>query len=125
MKKIGFEIFKQDYLERNYNDPNLNIWYIENENGIIATMMMKKIEDNIGKIENVCCNKNYRGKGLSQKIFNEILIYARNNNLKKIKLGTYESLGRAIGFYQKNGFVENIEKRNAKDNSRFFEKIID
>lgn len=88
-------------------------------------MMLKKIDDVVAKIENVCCRKEFRGKGLSQKILDKIFIYAKNNGFKKIKLGTYEKLDRAIGFYQKNGFIEDIEKRNSKDNSRFFEKILD
>lgn len=122
MRKIGFEIFKQDYLQRDYT--TLDIWYVENKDDVIAVMMMKKVEEKVGKIENVCCKKEFRGKGLSQKILDEIFFYAKKNGFEKIKLGTYESLERAIGFYKKNGFVENIEKRNSKDNSRFFEKIL-
>lgn len=124
-KRNGFEVFKQDYLQRDYNNPNLNIWYIKKENDVIATMMLNKIDETTAKIENVCCDKAYRGKGLSQKILDEIIVFAKNNRLKNIKLGTYDSLGRAVEFYKKNGFVENLEKRNLKDNSRFFEKILD
>lgn len=112
-------------MQRDYNNPDLKIWYIKNKNDVIAVMMLKIIDETTGKIENVCCRRDFRGKGLSQKIFDEIITFSKNNRLKRIKLGTYESLERAIGFYLKNGFVENIEKRNLNNNSRFFEKILE
>ena len=46
------------------------------------------------------------------------------NNLEKLQLGTYESLGRAINFYLKNGFVEKEELRNSTTHARYYEMIL-
>ena len=43
--------FSKNYLEKNYNDENLYIWYIEQEGKILATMMLKKLEDSVGRID--------------------------------------------------------------------------
>lgn len=94
-------------LEKNYNDENLYIWYIEQEGKILATMMLKKLKDSVGRIENVCCDIEYRGKGLAKQLLDEVFSFAvQTLNLEKLQLGTYESLGRAIKFLSKNGFVE-------------------
>ena len=61
-------------------------------------MMLKKLEDSVGRIENVCCDIEY--------------------------IGTYESLGRAINFYLKNGFVEKEELRNSTTHARYYEMIL-
>ena len=45
LKKIRFENFKDHYLEKDYNDENLYIWYIEENGKILATMMLKILED--------------------------------------------------------------------------------
>ena len=43
--------FSKNYLEKNCNDENLYIWYIEQEGKILATMMLKKLEDSVGRID--------------------------------------------------------------------------
>lgn len=124
LKKVGFEAFEEKYLSKDYNDEDLYIWYIEEEEKVIATMMLKKLDENIGRIENVCCDVAYRGKGLAKRILDEILTFSREINLQKLQLGTYESLQRAIGFYQKWGFVEKEEERNSMTNARYYEMIL-
>ena len=51
-------------------------------------------------------NGNYRGEGIAQKLYDKLYEFARKKGYKRIILGTYERLGRAIGFYLKNGFTE-------------------
>lgn len=101
------------------------IWYIEKEGKVIATMMLKILEESIGRIENVCCEIEYRGKGLAQKMLNELLKFSEETlKLQKLQLGTYETLQRAIGFYTKNGFRENTELRNEKTHARYYEMLL-
>lgn len=122
LKKIGFENFKDHYLEKDYNDKNLYIWYIEENGKILATMMLKTLEDSVGRIENVCCDIEHRGKGLAKQLLNELFDFSiQTLNLQKLQLGTYERLERAIGFYLKNGFVEKEELRNSTTHARHYE----
>ena len=99
----------------------LNIWFIEEQSNIIATMMMKQVDDYTGRIENVCCDANYRGKGINSKLLNEVIKYSREIGLTKLKVGTYEKLQSAIKFYEKNGFIEQKELRNPEKKSVYFE----
>lgn len=125
LKKIGFENFKDHYLEKDYNDKNLYIWYIEENGKILATMMLKTLEDSVGRIENVCCDIKHREKGLAKQLLNELFDFSLQTlNLQKLQLGTYESLERAIGFYLKNGFVEKEELRNSTTHARYYEMML-
>ena len=125
LEKIGFENFAEHYLNKDYNDENLYIWYIEKNGKIIATMMLKKVEESVGRIENVCCDIEHRGKGLANQLLAELFKFSiQTLNLKKLQLGTYESLERAIGFYTKNGFVEKEELRNTETHARYFEMVL-
>jgi len=47
----------------------------------------------------------YRNQGVGSKLVKEIIIYARNNNVKKIWLWTQEDLKPAIKLYEKMGFI--------------------
>ena len=83
-------------------------------------MMLKKLKDSVGRIENVCCDIEYRGKGLAKQLLDEVFSFAvQTLNLEKLQLGTYESLGRAI-----NGFVEKEELRNSTTHARYYEMIL-
>lgn len=86
--------------------------------------MLNKIDKEVGRIENVCCDMTYRGKGLAKRILDEILEFSKEINLQKLQLGTYENLERAISFYQKWGFVEKEEQRNPITNARYFEMLL-
>ena len=86
--------------------------------------MLNKINQEIGRIENVCCDISHRGKGLAKKLLDQILEFSKEINLQKLLLGTYESLERAIGFYKKCGFIEKEEQRNPITNARYFEMIL-
>lgn len=111
-------------MKRDYNSEKLHIWYIDNNDEAVAAIMLKEMEDNIGKIENVCCHEQFRGKGLAQKILDQVIKYAKEINITKLRLGTYDSLQRAIGFYRKNGFVEKEEEYNEQQKARYYEKLL-
>lgn len=116
--------FKEHYLEKDYNDANLHIWYAEKDGKVVATMMLKKISNDTGKIENVCCNPEYRGMGIAGKLLEELIQFAKKIELKKLELGTYESLERAINFYKKCGFTEKTNVQKASANARYYELIL-
>ncbi len=39
-------------------------------------MMLKKLKDSVGRIENVCCDIEYRGKGLAKQLLDEVFSFA-------------------------------------------------
>ena len=59
------------------------------------------------------------------ELLDEVFSFAiQTLNLEKLQLGTYESLGRAINFYLKNGFVEKEELRDSTTHARYYEMIL-
>ena len=46
----------------------------------------------------------YRGRGVAQLILDELIKWARQNNIKKVCLETGDKFEAAIHFYKKNGF---------------------
>lgn len=97
------------YLEKHLNN---DIYvFIEEDNGnIIATCCLQIIEylpqcnDN-GKQEFVCnvyTEPEYRKKGVQTKLLNEVIEYAKENNLCELDLSTDSEV--AISLYKKLGF---------------------
>lgn len=124
-KEVGLSRYENFYRARDFEDKDLHIWYIEKEGAILATMMLKILDNNIGRIENVCCNAQYRGKGLAEKLLDSIIEFARAISLNSLQLRTFETLERAIHFYEKNGFVEMIQLRDEQEKARCYELIIE
>lgn len=59
-----------------------------------------------GKIGRVAVLKDYRKKGLGEKIINSLITQGKNNDFKEVYLDSQED---AIKFYEKLGFVINGE----------------
>ena len=92
---------------------NKKIFIFEVNNNIIGTgsiFLEKKISHdfkNVGHIEDIIVDKEFRGNGYGKYIINYLINYAKNNNCYKIILNTDE---KNIKFYQKCGFKKtNIE----------------
>lgn len=121
VEEHGFIEYKDNYLQKDYDLPNMHIWYIENQEGnIIATILME-IKETMGELQGVCCEREYRGKNLAQQLLNEVLCFAKRINLEKLILGTYNQLERAIGFYIKNGFIQTNEIIENNRIAKFYE----
>lgn len=57
------------------------------------------------ELENTLVNKNFRGRGIGEKLFNEFVKWSREQGAERIKVSaSSENLG-AIRFYEKAGFV--------------------
>ena len=51
-------------------------------------------------------NEEYRRLGIGKKLIDEVLAYAKKNNIHNIELMVSSSNASAISFYQNNGFTE-------------------
>ena len=79
---------------------------IDEEKNIIGTICLDVKEDSIAELKKLYVEKEYRSKGLAHDLFENVMLYARSNEIPTIKLGTYEKLESAIKFYLKKGFCE-------------------
>lgn len=57
------------------------------------------------RLGDMMIKEKYRGRSVGSKLIEEVIAYARNNNVKKIWLWTQEELKPAIQLYEKMGFV--------------------
>lgn len=130
IEKVFVEEFKfeehRKYIQNldfNYSkNHNERCWIVINENDeVIGTIscLNKNIEECYLKY--FYLNELHRGKGISKKLFETFLEFVQLKSYKKIYLGTYEKLERAVAFYKKNGFIE-YENEFAKEGEKYFYK---
>ena len=104
-KSDGWEDF-------NFYKKSGRIFYVADEKGKIvgtAALVNKKSE---GEIKRMYVKKDYYGKGLSKKLLDKIISFARDKEIKEIKLTTDRKRERAQSFYKKNGFRKTGERNN-------------
>ena len=96
-----------------------NFWIaIDDEENIIGTICLDKKEDNIGELKKLYVHNDYRGKGLAHILYDELINFARKNNILQIELSTYTILEAAIKFYIKKGFK--MIQRGLKQDDVYF-----
>ncbi len=126
IKEIDIKSWEKGISQKNFEnyDKGLGVFYTAKQgNGnIIATCGIYEIESKIAKIECLYVDKNYRGKGIATKLFNNVLEYAKNNNYSEVRLGTSLQLENAIKLYEKNGFE--AYKYDTDESEVFYKKII-
>jgi len=103
---IKFEDFVKQYIKFGYNT---SIYVIEDEKNkkivgygaIYIDYKFYRNCKNVGHIEDIIIDKDYRGKGLSKLIINKLLESAREKDCYKIILNCKDEY---VGYYQKMGF---------------------
>lgn len=78
----------------------------------VASASIRKIDDNTAELCSIYTEEEYRNKGISSLLINELIKYLTSNNYKKLILYTLKGSVPAISLYNKLGFVEiNIEEK--------------
>lgn len=121
VEEFGFEKFRDKIKNTDFsdNENKFNWIAIDKDKKIIGTITLEVKDDSEAFLRKFYVSKEYRGSGLSKELFNTFLDFAKAKEYKKITLGTYENLNRAIAFYIKNGFKE-IEKETENKMERHF-----
>ena len=103
---IKFEDFVKQYIKFGYNT---SIYVIEDEEkkkivgygAIYIDYKFYRNCKNVGHIEDIIIDKDYRGKGFSKLIISKLLESAREKDCYKIILNCKDEY---VGYYQKMGF---------------------
>ncbi len=80
------------------------------EKRIIGTMALKKIDKETLRLKRMYVRKEYRKRGIAQKLLNELVKFAKEKDYKRMLLHTYPTMKNAHKFYKRNGFVETTGK---------------
>ena len=83
---------------------NIDGFYIEDKNNIIAVITYRIVGFSL---EIISLDSVYENKGIGSLLINKIKAFANECNLKNIIVITTNNNLRALGFYQKRGFILN------------------
>jgi len=122
IKTVLFEIFGKHKVPEFEEFDDYAIFYIVKDKDKIVGSIALKTEKDFGILKRMYIYKLYRNKGLAQKLYNKIEVYAIKNKIKTLKLSTTPQMVNAIKFYKKNGFKKLREKKAT--NKIFFKKVL-
>ena len=93
--------------------PGGTIFFIQENEKIIGTVALMKIEDGIYELTKMAITPSHQGKQLGQKLMNHAIAYAKAQKWKELILYSNRKLENAIYIYFKYGFKEiPIEEKN-------------
>lgn len=120
--EFGYEEFREPLKNEKFcdNQDKFNWIALDENNNIIGTITLEKKDKEEAFLKKFYVKKEYRGTGVAKELFNSFLSFAKDNSYKKIILGTYENLNRAISFYIKNGFQEYVKETKNNKERHFF-----
>ena len=118
-------------VEEFYYNNSYNFWYAVNDEGkILGSIGLKKNNSQYGEVKKLFVVKEYRSKGVAQKLMNTLLKAALKHKFEFLILGTVDKFHAAQKFYTKCGFTSMTQndlprefERNPFDNFFFRKKI--
>jgi GNAT superfamily N-acetyltransferase len=71
---------------------------------VAGTISITRLDDGNSVLRRMFLHKSYRGQGIAARLLQEIVIWARGNNIHAIYLGTMTQFEGAQKFYEKQSF---------------------
>lgn len=91
-------------------DNRCHFWYATNKDGhIVGSIGLKRVSSNVGEVKKFFVRKDFRGKGIANKLMKKLFCEAKKSSFDTIFLGTVSLLEAAQSYYEKIGF-ERISK---------------
>jgi len=127
------EFFGKELIKDWENFEDYDLFLIVEEDGkIVGSIAIKDCGKGIGKLKRMYVLKEYRNKGIAQKLITRALEFSKKIKLKKITLATDARLHSANHLYEKNGFKVindlnwkiNFHKIENEDYSQDMDKVI-
>ena len=105
---------------------NTYTYAIEAEGQFVALAVFRKDDDGVWTINGVWTDPKFRRRGLSKKLFSEILKQAEELSVKTIELSVNATQSDAIELYKQSGFeiVETREDQLMGDGNTYNEYIM-
>ncbi len=94
-------------------EPGGNIFFVKDNDEIIGTVALMKMEDNIFELTKMAVTPAAQGKKIGQQLMEHTINFAKNKGWHKLIIYSNRKLENAIYIYKKYGFVEiPIENNN-------------
>ncbi|MFZ2026126.1 MAG: GNAT family N-acetyltransferase [Microgenomates group bacterium] len=71
---------------------------------VVGTVGIKEMDQTKAKLKRMFVSPNYRGTGISQKLLDTAILFAKGAGYLTLQLNTHLNMKRAHRFYEKNGF---------------------
>jgi putative acetyltransferase len=97
-----FQYIKEFNSHKNY----ILFLVAEIDNKVVATMGLKKLNKDTVRLKRMYVAREYQGRGIAQKLLNQLVKFAKEKKYKKMVLSTYPTMNHANIFYKKNNFKE-------------------
>lgn len=129
VEEFNFEKYRENiltYNNKNYAKSGGLMWIAVNEDDeVIGTIAIMKKSQKSAELKTFYVDNNYRGNGISKKLYTTAIEYCKKIHINKVFLGTYDRMETAIHFYKNRGFNEVKALRQDEDeDARFFEMYI-
>jgi GNAT superfamily N-acetyltransferase len=101
------ELKDMDDIQRNYFDNGGIFLVMTDDDQLIGTGAVRKLEDKICELKRLWLLTEYHSRGLGYRMMQELLLFAREKGYERIRLETdpvYQK--RAVEFYKRLGFYE-------------------
>jgi putative acetyltransferase len=112
------QLYDMDDLQESYVD-NGGIFLVMTDNDrIIGTGAIRKIDDEVCELKRVWLLFEYHGQGLGYRMIQELLSFAREKGYRRIRLETdRDAQSRAYNLYRRLGFYEIPRYSNNEDDA--------
>lgn len=98
-------------LYKHFNLPNSGFFLVVKDNNkIIATAILQKLDNKTGIAKKFYIHKDYRGLGIAQNLLKAFIKRVTEIGISKIVLDVVKNNTRAIRFYEKSGFKKYNQK---------------
>lgn len=91
-----------------------NFWCLFDENDIIGTVALKKLDEEKCELKSLYLLQKYQGKGLGFRLLKTAILKAQKKGYKEMYLDTLSTSKKAISLYKQIGFT--ITKRYNSNN---------
>ncbi len=118
------ELSDVDDYQQVYTENNGLFLVVLNDEKLIGTGAIKKLEGNIAELKRLWLLEEYHGQKIGYQVVKRLLHFAREHGYRKVRLQTGEKQERAIRFYERLGFYAIPGYRENMDNISM-ELIID
>lgn len=79
-------------------------YIVKKDNEIIATCALRNVDETTAELESFYVEKEFRGTGLAEILYDWIMRFAKKKNYKTIELCTHKEFFAAVRFYEKRGY---------------------
>ena len=110
------ELHDMEDIRQNYSGNDGIFLVMTDDDQIIGTGAVRKIDDEICELKRVWLLFEYHGKGLGYRMMQELLAFARKKKYRRMRLETDRGhQNRAFDFYKRLGFYEVPRYSDNKD----------